>query len=148
MAAFLLMGSKMDRFLEFIVNHWILSGTFAALLVALFILERARSGQLLSPQMLTLLLNRETGVVVDIREKKEFSEGHIKGSVHIPLASLKERVKDLEKYKDKQIILVDKMGQHSATAAKLLREAGIENIARLQGGIAEWRNGSLPVSKK
>jgi rhodanese-related sulfurtransferase len=148
MAAFLLMGSKMDRFLEFIVNHWILSGTFAALLVAWFLLERARSGQLLSPQMLTLLLNRETGVVVDIREKKEFSEGHIKGSVHIPLASLKERVKDLEKYKDKQIILVDKMGQHSATAAKLLREAGIENIARLQGGIAEWRNGSLPVSKK
>ncbi|MCP5207684.1 MAG: rhodanese-like domain-containing protein [Hahellaceae bacterium] len=138
----------MDRFLEFIVNHWILSGTFAALLVAWFLLERARSGQLLSPQMLTLLLNRETGVVVDIREKKEFSEGHIKGSVHIPLASLKERVKDLEKYKDKQIILVDKMGQHSATAAKLLREAGIENIARLQGGIAEWRNGSLPVSKK
>lgn len=148
MAAILIMGSEMDRFLEFVMNHWILTGTFAALLVALFILERLRSGQVLSPQMVTMLLNRESGVVVDIREKKEFSEGHIKGSVHIPLASLKDRAKELEKFKGKQIILVDKMGQHSATAGKLLREAGLEGIARLQGGLAEWRNSSLPVSKK
>jgi rhodanese-related sulfurtransferase len=148
MAAFLSMDHKMERFFEFVINHWMLSGTFVALLVALFTLERLRSGQVLSPQQVTMLLNRETGVVIDIREKKDFSEGHIMGSVHIPLASLKEKVKDLEKYKGKQIVLVDKMGQHSATAAKLLREAGVENIARLQGGVSEWRNSNLPLSKK
>lgn len=148
MAALFCVDREMERFFEFIVNHWILSSTFVALLILLFALERRRAGQTLSPQAVTLLLNRDQAVILDVRDKKDFSEGRIKGAHHIPMASLKERATELKKYDGKQIVVVDKMGQHSAMAGKLLREAGFENIVRLQGGMGEWRGSNMPVSKK
>ena len=39
------------------------------------------------------------------------------------------------------------MGQHSGMAGTLLRKAGFQNVARLQGGVTEWRNQNLPVVK-
>lgn len=138
----------MDRLIEFAFNHYILSSSFVALLVAWFVLEKKRAGATVTPQQATMLLNRDEAVFVDIRDKKDFSEGHIKGSVHIPLASLKDRVTELEKYKEKKIVLVDKLGQHTGMAGKQLRAAGYEQILRLQGGIAEWRSSNFPVSKK
>ncbi len=138
----------MERFFEFAVNHWILSSTFVALLVALYLLEKMRSGRAISPQQATLLLNKEEAVIVDIREKKDFSEGRIKGAIHIPFASLKDRTSELDKYKEKQLVIVDKMGQHSGMAGKLLKAAGFENVCRMSGGIAEWKSSSLPLVKK
>ncbi len=138
----------MERFFEFAVNHWILSSTFVALLVALYLLEKMRSGRAISPQQATLLLNKEEAVIVDIREKKDFSEGRIKGAIHIPFASLKDRTSELDKYKEKQLVIVDKMGQHSGMAGKLLKAAGFENVCRMSGCIAEWKNSSLPLVKK
>lgn len=138
----------MDRLFEFLINHWELSSAFAVLLVLLFLTDRKKSGTLLSPQQLTMMLNKDEGVVVDIREQKEFSEGRIKGAIHIPFNSLKDRMTELEKYKDKHIILVDKMGQHSGMAGKTLRAGGFSQIARLSGGITEWKNATLPLVKK
>jgi len=130
------------------MEHWILASTFAGLLIALFLLEKHRSGRSVSPQQATLLLNRDEAVIIDVREKKDFNDGRIKGSIHIPLASLKDRISELEKYKEKQLVLVDKAGQHSGMAGKQLKAAGFENICRMSGGIAEWTNSSLPLVKK
>jgi len=138
----------MDRLFEFVAKHWELSSLFFALLAALMFLEKKRSGSSVSSQQATLLLNRDEAIMVDVRDKKEFSEGRITGSIHIPYASLKERCVELEKYKNKRIIIVDKMGQHSGVAGKTLRAAGFENICRLTGGIAEWKNANMPLVKK
>ena len=138
----------MDRLIEFIGNHIELSATFVLLLAALWYTERARAGRSVSPQEATLMLNRDEAVIVDVREKKEFSEGRITGAVHIPFAKLKERATELEKFKDKQIILVDKMGQHSGMAGKQLKEAGFDKVCRMQGGISEWKNSNLPLIRK
>jgi len=138
----------MDRFFEFAMTHWILASTFAGLLIALFLLEKHRSGRSVSPQQATLLLNRDEAVIIDVREKKDFNDGRIKGSIHIPLASLKDRMSELEKHKEKQLVVVDKAGQHSGMAGKQLKAAGFENICRMSGGIAEWTNSSLPLVKK
>lgn len=138
----------MDRLFEFIGNHIELSGLFVALLLAFWFSERSRSGKVISPQMATLLMNKDEAVIVDIREKKEFAEGRITGSVHIPFDSLKERSVELKKYEGKQIVLVDKMGQHSGMAGKLLQTAGFDNVARMSGGISEWKASNLPLVKK
>jgi len=139
----------MDRLFEFIINHYILVSCFAALLLALVILESRRGGQKLSPQATVNLLNRDAAVLVDVRDRKEFSEGRITGSLHIPLNSIKERApSELQKHKDRQIIVVDKMGQHAALAVKDLKAAGFSNVVRLNGGIAEWKNSNLPLVKK
>lgn len=138
----------MDRLFEFIGNHIELSALFVALVAALWYTERSKSGKALSPQTAVLMMNKDEAVIVDIREKKEFSEGRITGSLHMPFDSLKERSVELKKFQDKQIILVDKMGQHSGMAAKLLKTEGFENVARMSGGITEWKSLNLPLVKK
>ncbi len=138
----------MDRLFEFIGNHIELSGLFIALMVALWFSEQSRAGKAVSPQIATLMMNKDEAVIVDIREKKEYSEGRIAGSIHIPFDSLKERSTELKKFEGKQIILVDKMGQHSSMAGKLLQTEGFENVCRMSGGISEWKTSNLPLVKK
>lgn len=138
----------MDRLFEFIGNHIELSVLFFALMIALWMTEKSRSGKAVSPQGATLLMNKDEAVIVDIREKKEFNEGRITGSLHMPFDSLKERAVELKKFEGKQIILVDKMGQHAGMAGKLLQAEGVENICRMTGGISEWKASNLPLVKK
>jgi rhodanese-related sulfurtransferase len=138
----------MDRLFEFIVNHYILVSAFVALLAALFVLETRRGGQKVSAQAAVNLINRDKAIVVDVRERKEFNEGRITGALHIPLSAVKERANELKKHKDKQIIVVDKMGQHSAMAVKQLNTDGFANVVRLSGGVADWRASNLPLVKK
>ena len=132
----------MERFFEFAGNHWILVAIFLALLAALFLLEGRRSGRKVSPQEAVQQLNRDAMVVVDIRERKEFSNGHIKGSLHIPMASLKERSAELKKHEGKEILVVDKAGQHSGAAVKQLQADG---YIRRFGLVAVLKNGRAPI---
>ena len=138
----------MDRLLEFVSSHIELSGLFVALLAALWFSVKLRSGRAISPQEATLLLNKGEAVIVDIRDKKEYSDGKIAGSIHIAFSSLKERAAELKKHHDKQIILVDKMGQHSGAAGKILQQEGFENVCRMTGGISEWKGTNMPLVKK
>ncbi|WP_339753201.1 rhodanese-like domain-containing protein [uncultured Marinobacter sp.] len=138
----------MGRLFEFVVNHYILVSLFVAFLVAILILESRRGGAKISAQGAVNLINRDEAIVVDIRDRKEFGEGRITGSVNIPLNSLKSRVAELNKFKDKQIIVADKMGQHSAMAVKQLNAEGFSNVVRLNGGVSDWKASNLPLVKK
>ncbi|WP_417513303.1 rhodanese-like domain-containing protein [Marinobacter sp.] len=138
----------MDRLFEFVVNHYILASLFVAFLVAILILESRRGGAKISAQGAVSLINRDEAVVVDIRDRKEFDEGRITGSINIPLNSLKSRAAELKKHKDKQIIVADKMGQHSAMAVKQLNAEGYANVVRLNGGVSDWKASNLPLVKK
>jgi rhodanese-related sulfurtransferase len=137
----------MQHLIEFASRHTILVSLFFGLLIALFLVDRRRSGIAMSPQQVTLLMNKDEAIVVDLRDKKEFAEGHIKSSTHIPFSSLKERMSDLPK-EGKMIIFVDKSGQHSGMAGKMLQAEGYKQIGRMAGGIAEWRQSNLPLVKK
>ena len=117
------------------------------LLALLLITESMKAGKTVTTQELVLLLNKDKAVVVDLRDKKEFNEGHITGSINIPFASLKDRAVELQKYKDKEIILVDKMGQHTGMAGKLLRAAGYQEVRRLAGGVTDWKGSNMPLIK-
>ena len=138
----------MERLFEFVVNHYILASLFVAFLVAILILESRRGGAKISAQGAVSLINRDEAIVVDIRDRKEFGEGRITGSINIPLNSLKSRAAELKKHKDKQIIVADKMGQHSAMAVKQLNAEGYANVVRLNGGVSDWRASNLPLVKK
>lgn len=138
----------MDRLFEFVVNHYILVSLFVAFLIAILVLESRRGGAKISAQGAVNLINKDEAVVVDIRDRKDFNEGRITGSINIPLNSLKSRANELSKFKEKQIIVVDKMGQHSSMAVKQLNGEGYANVVRLNGGIADWKGSNLPLVKK
>lgn len=138
----------MERVFEFAVNHYILVSLFVAFLLAILVLESRRGGAKISAQGAVNLINRDEAVVVDIRDRKDFNEGRITGSINIPLNSIKSRASELKKFKDKQIIVADKMGQHSAMAVKQLNAEGYANVVRLNGGVADWKGSNLPLVKK
>jgi rhodanese-related sulfurtransferase len=138
----------MDRLFEFVINHYILVSLFAAFVLALLYLESHRGGAKISAAGAISLINKDEAIVVDIRDRKEFAEGRITGSVNIPLSGLKSRVSELAKHKDKQIIVADKAGQHSGMAVKQLKEEGFSHVMRLDGGVSDWRANNLPLVKK
>ncbi|MBC52272.1 MAG: hypothetical protein CMQ34_00390 [Gammaproteobacteria bacterium] len=138
----------MEQYLEFIGNNLILVGIWIALALAL-IFHRSKTGaQAVGPQQAVMLINRNDGVVLDIRDKKDYDTGHIVDSVHIPHTKLSAQLDELEKLKSRPIIVVCKMGQHSGDACKILRSAGFEQVVRLRGGMAEWRAQNLPLIQK
>ena len=73
----------MDRVIEFAMNHPFLVGGFLGLLSAFIFLETRRGGKSVSSQQLTNLVNKEEALVLDVRDAKEFKEGHITGSKNI-----------------------------------------------------------------
>ena len=104
-------------------------------------------GATVSTSELVNLINKEEGVVLDIRDQKDFSAGHIVGAINVPFSGVDSRLADLEKYKAGAIVIVCKMGQHSGAVGRKLRSAGFNNVRRLSGGIAEWRASNMPLVK-
>ncbi|MBO2928483.1 rhodanese-like domain-containing protein [Metapseudomonas otitidis] len=132
--------------IEFATNHYVLSAIFVVLLVLLIAHELRRSGRAVSTRELTALVNAGQGLVLDVRSVKDFGTGHIVDSLNIPFEKLAARMTELEKHKDKAIIVVDAMGQHAGTVCRDLKKAGF-NALKLSGGIGSWRGENLPLVK-
>ena len=115
--------------------------------MAFVINEGKQGGAAITPTNLVNSVNREGAMLLDIRDTKEFSSGHIAGAVSMPVSSIDARIGELEPYKDTPVVLVCKMGQHSSATGKKLTARGFENVRRLSGGMAEWTASSLPVVK-
>src|SRR5258708_6893142 len=93
---------------QFVIHNWYL---FAALVVVLVLLAAGPVNQLIhrvqsvSPTEAVLLINRQDAVVVDVRDAKQFRAGHIVNAVNLPFAELEDRVREVEKYKQRPVIL-------------------------------------------
>ena len=141
----------MDQMVEFVTNHYILSGLFSALLVALVyttVASQLSSLKELSPHEATLLINKEDAYILDIRPAADFKKGRILGSKQIKADLVtKGDFSTLEKVKDKPIIVVCAMGMTSKRVANQLLKAGFEKVSILKGGIGTWQSASLPINK-
>ena len=141
----------MDQMVEFVTNHYILSGLFAALLAALIyttVASQLSSLKELSTHEATLLMNKEDAYILDIRPSAEFKKGHILGSKQIKAELVtKGDFSPLEKLKDKPIIVVCAMGMTCKRTASQMLKAGFENVVTLKGGINAWQGANLPINK-
>jgi len=85
-------------------------------------------------------------VLIDVGTPGDFAEGHIPGSISLPLgASFEGKSKNLSK--GKTYILICPTGRRSATAAKLMMEQGFEKIYNLKGGITDWLRKGFKIAK-
>ncbi|GIK38215.1 MAG: hypothetical protein BroJett011_20480 [Chloroflexota bacterium] len=89
----------------------------------------------------------EALTVIDIREQDEWSQGRIKGSVHIPRGFLELRVEALVSDRDHPIALTCAGGTRSLLAARDLQELGYTNVVSVRGGFNGWKNAGYPFSK-
>ncbi len=136
--------------MQFVINNWHL---FLGIAIVLFLLMAAPISQLIhgvkgvAAAQAVQLLNRESGLFVDVREPTEFAAGHIPDAFHIPLAQLKARVQELEKFKGRPLIVYCRTGQRSGRGAVILRRRGFAAVHNLAGGIQAWQGENLPVRK-
>jgi len=75
--------------------------------------------------------------VIDVRTETEWNEGHIAGSVHVPLAYLEARIAELRERQP--IVTYCQSGARSATAASVLRAAGVHDVSSVDGGFDAWQ---------
>lgn len=81
--------------------------------------------------------------IVDVRDPKEYAEGHITGAVNIPASQFASRSNILDK--EKKIIVYCNSGGRSYNAYRKLKKMDYRNIA--QAIFADWQEAGLPVSR-
>jgi len=72
-------------------------------------------------------LVNDGAIILDVRTSAEFSTGHIKGSINIPLNALSKNLAKL-KSKNKPIIACCASGMRSASAKGILKSNGFSNV--------------------
>ena len=130
---------------QFLAQQWILVAALATTLTMLMLHESRKAGPALSINEAVQLVNGDGGIFLDIREATDYARGHITDAVHIPAAALAKRSNELEKYRDKPVVVVCKMGQAAGPATKSLRAQGFIRAQKLSGGMMEWDAQKLPV---
>ena len=136
--------------MQFIQNNLLmvaLAVASGAMLLWPMIGRRLSGGKQLDTVEAVQKINHENALVVDVREDAEFGKGRIAHAKHIPLGELKNRTKELEKYKQKPIIVACRSGSRSASACGILAKEGFTNVYNLAGGMIAWEQAQLPVEK-
>lgn len=91
--------------------------------------------------------NEQNGsfVVVDVRTPEEFANGHIKGAILINYydADFSDRIAAL--VPDKTYFFYCRSGNRTSKTMQLARNAGLQNVLELQGGIIAWTKAGLPL---
>ena len=134
--------------MDFINQNILLISLVAMSAIGLLMpLIKGRSANELSPAEATLLINREDAYILDVREGDEFAAGHLPEANSIPLAKLAERVSEIEKYKDKPIIVCCASGMRSAKGCGELGKLGFAKVHSLAGGVDAWVGAGYPIKK-
>jgi len=136
---------------EFAVNHPFLVIAFAVLLGLTFFNEMKIATQRfasLTPAAAVQLMNNDDVVVLDVREPSETTGGKIAKAIQIPVSGLGKRVGELEKHKNKTLLVYCKSGARAGIACKELGKQGFEKVYSLNGGIMAWQDAHLPINKK
>ena len=84
--------------------------------------------------------------VLDVRAPEELQgpDGHISGSLNIPLPELEQRRQEIPN--DKPVVVVCHSGSRSALATQQLLKEGIATIANLRGGLSRWSDEGYPLA--
>jgi phage shock protein E len=89
-------------------------------------------------------------VIVDVREKAEWDEGHVAGAIHLPKSQLDDKAKfaDLVKKLDKNKIVYThcKAGRRALACGELLKKEGFD-VRPLKPGFQELIEGGLEKAK-
>jgi rhodanese-related sulfurtransferase len=121
--------------------------TSGLMLLWSFIGNRVRGVKEVSCAEALQLINHKEAFILDVREPDEFKGGHLLNAKLIPLGKLRERIGELERYREKPIVVVCRSGQRSATACALLGKDGFAQAYNLSGGVMAWQKTSLPLER-
>lgn len=85
--------------------------------------------------------------VLDVRTAGEFADGHLEGATLLPIQQMQKRIGELSAHRQEPVFIYCASGNRSTVAAKLLVDAGFEQVINLRKGIADWKAAGLPIVK-
>ncbi len=80
-------------------------------------------------------INLRNYVVVDVRSRREFREGHINGALNIPLPEVKRNIERYVPNKEKKILVCCSSGIRSKKAIETMEDLGYKELYNLKGGL-------------
>ncbi|MCL1948256.1 MAG: rhodanese-like domain-containing protein [Turicibacter sp.] len=90
----------------------------------------------ITPEELKVLIKRDEGLVVDVREEYEYMDGHIEDSINIPTSVIVEEFRQIPK--DKNVFIICEHGVRSHNVAYFLKDMGYEKVINVSGGMSMW----------
>jgi rhodanese-related sulfurtransferase len=104
---------------------------------------RLNALQTVDAQTLKQGLDRQSVILIDVREPAEFAAEHIPGAILLPLSQF--NFDKIPPTSDRQVVLYCRSGKRSAIAAQKLLESGFESVAQLSRGIPAWTEAGYPT---
>ncbi|UGB37787.1 rhodanese-like domain-containing protein [Frateuria soli] len=144
------MNDFLHKLPTFVGNHLALSALFVIILLALVAMEFGRllrKYKELTPGGLTLLINRESPLLIDLSARADFEKMHVPGARHVLPSQFDPEHKDLAKARDLPVVVMDKDGRGADKAAQRLVKAGFSRVYTLGGGVLAWQQAQLPLAK-
>ncbi|MBO9643184.1 rhodanese-like domain-containing protein [Pseudacidovorax intermedius] len=134
--------------MKFILDNWalILLALGSGGMLAWPVLRGAGQGSL-SAQGAVQIINRQKGVLIDVREPEEFAAGHAVGARNVPLAELEQKLPGLVKNKALPVLLMCATGARAQRAVAAAKKLGYEQAQAVAGGMKSWNEANLPVEK-
>lgn len=131
-------------------NIAILSGLVVVVLLAMYQFTPTGSAtgtlnggfSLIKPTLYQEKVASQPHFLIDVRTPEEFSSGHIAGAVNIPVTSLESALSQVPR--DVPVVVYCRSGNRSASASRILQNAGYSTVYDL-GGIMEWTNSGYPL---
>ncbi|KLN97053.1 rhodanese-like domain-containing protein [Moellerella wisconsensis] len=141
----------MQEIMQFISQHMVLSLVWVALLVAVIVITfkgMFSKSKVITSGQAVQLINKQEAVVVDLRSREDFRKGHIIDSINLTPSEIKDNnLGELDKYKQKPVIIASATGMDGNKPAEQLIQHGFEQIFILKDGISGWTGDNLPLAR-
>jgi phage shock protein E len=101
----------------------------------------------ISPDEAAKKLQNKEAVIVDVRDKDEWDEGHIPHAINLSRGTIELDIE--EKVPDPNAVVICHCGGggRSALAAESLQKMGYKNVRSMAGGLKAWKAVGLPTTK-
>ena len=132
---------------EFVSNNLLLVIALFAILAMLVGGElklRISGIKEVEPSEATRMLNHDNAIMIDMRNDKDYRDGHIVSALHAPDSNHHAK---LDKYRGRPLIVYCRSGQKSAVYCNKLHKQGFETVYNLKGGVLAWERAELPLTK-
>ena len=113
--------------------------------VGLETMRAAGVGHLQAGEARGYLSAHPDALVLDVRDASEWDGdlGHIDGARQIPLSELVSRMGEIDAWKSRPVVVVDRDGSRLPGATQMLTGAGFQQVLALEGGMIAWRQGAF-----
>jgi len=145
------MNDFLQKLPHFVGNHLFLFALFVIMLAGLAVVQLSimfRKYKEVTPAGLTMLINRESPLLIDLSAYADFEKAHVPGAKHMAMSQFDPEHKDLAKARELPVVVMDKDGRGASDkAAQRLVKAGFDKVYILGGGVSAWIQAQLPVAK-